>query len=127
MTAQKNIILTSEQIEQKTKRIAYQIYESNSSENDIIIAGIADNGFTFATKIAEHLANISTLNITMCKVTIDKKNPLNPITTSIESINRNHKKYPVKADYKGVSLSTTLQEHVNVEFYKDGSAEAYLL
>ena len=31
-------------------------------------------------------------------------------------IDRNHKKYPVKADFKGISLSTSLQEHIQVVF-----------
>ena len=31
-------------------------------------------------------------------------------------VDRNHKKYPVKADFKGISLSTSLQEHVSVIF-----------
>jgi pyrimidine operon attenuation protein/uracil phosphoribosyltransferase len=30
-------------------------------------------------------------------------------------VDRNHPSYPVNADYKGVSLQTTLQEHVSVE------------
>ncbi len=34
MTAEKNIILTSQQIQQKIKRIAYQILESNSNEKE---------------------------------------------------------------------------------------------
>ncbi len=34
-------------------------------------------------------------------------------------IDRNHKKYPVKADFKGISLSTSLQEHVQVVFDKE--------
>ena len=34
-------ILNHNQIGQKIKRIAYQIYEANSFENEIIIAGIA--------------------------------------------------------------------------------------
>ena len=29
-------------------------------------------------------------------------------------VNRNHKKYPIKADFKGISLSTSLNEHVEV-------------
>lgn len=29
-------------------------------------------------------------------------------------VDRNHKRYPVKADFKGLSLSTSLQEHVSV-------------
>lgn len=168
MTSEKNTILTAKQIEQKTKRIAYQIYESNSSEKDIVIAGIAKNGYVFATKIAQVLKEISPLNVIMCKVIINKKNPLEPIATSINSkdyenkslilvddvlnsgatliygikhfldvplkqfktavlINRNHKKYPVKADFKGVSLSTTLQEHVSVEFSENGEASAFLM
>lgn len=40
-------------------------------------------------------------------------------------VNRNHKKYPVKADFKGISLSTSLKEHIQVEFTAD-SAKAYL-
>ena len=29
-------------------------------------------------------------------------------------VNRNHKKYPIKADFKGISLSTSLNDHVKV-------------
>ena len=40
-------------------------------------------------------------------------------------VDRNHKKYPVKADFKGISLSTSLLEHVNVVF-EDGNDHAFL-
>ena len=167
MTAEKNIILTSQQIQQKIKRIAYQILESNSNEKEIVIAGITSNGFLFAKEIEKELSKISTISILMCEVIIDKKKPLSPIKTSITSdvyknkslvlvddvlnsgatliygikhflevplkrfktavlVNRNHKKYPVKADFKGISLSITLQEHVTVEFTKN-KAIAYLM
>jgi len=43
------------------------------------------------------------------------KTPLKQLKTAV-LVNRNHKKYPVKADFKGISLSTSLQEHVIVEF-----------
>ncbi len=36
-------------------------------------------------------------------------------------VDRNHKKYPVKADFKGISLSTSLLEHVNVVFETDNN------
>ena len=167
MTAEKNIILTSQQIQQKIKRIAYQILESNSNEKEIVIAGITSNGFLFAKEIEKELSKISTISILMCEVIIDKKKPLSPIKTSITSdvyknkslvlvddvlnsgatliygikhflevplkrfktavlVNRNHKKYPVKADFKGISLSTTLKEHVTVEFTKN-KAITYLM
>lgn len=155
-----NIILTHNEIAHKIKRIAYQIYETNIDENEIIIAGINGNGFLFAEKVAKTLQNISDINITLCEVRIDKTNPRKEITTSLNQsdynnkalvliddvlnsgttlmygvkhfldvplrkfktavlVNRNHKKYPIKADFKGLSLSTSLQEHVNVVFEKD--------
>jgi len=43
------------------------------------------------------------------------RTPLKQLKTAV-LVNRNHKKYPVKADYKGISLSTSLQEHVHVKF-----------
>ena len=43
------------------------------------------------------------------------RTPLKQLKTAV-LVNRNHKKYPVKADYKGISLSTSLQEHVKVSF-----------
>ena len=39
--------------------------------------------------------------------------PVNKISTVV-IINRNHKKFPVKADFKGISLSTSIKEHVKV-------------
>jgi len=152
-----SIILTNEQIKNKTRRIAYQIYEANCNEKEIIIAGINGNGYVFAQNIANILSDISELKVVLCEVKIDKKNPRKEITTSINPleyknkslvlvddvlssgttliygikhflevplkrfktavlINRNHKKYPVKADFKGISLSTSMQEHINVIF-----------
>jgi pyrimidine operon attenuation protein/uracil phosphoribosyltransferase len=51
--------------------------------------------------------------------------PLKRFKTAV-LVNRNHKKYPVKADFKGVSLSTSIKEHVQVDFSKEDSV-AYLL
>ncbi|AUC84356.1 phosphoribosyltransferase [Polaribacter sp. ALD11] len=167
MIAENNIILDNTQINQKIKRIAYQIYESNSSEKEVVIAGIIGNGFTFSKRIAAVLEEISTIKVTLCEVVVNKKKPLLPITTSISVdayknkplilvddvlnsgttliygikhflevplkrfktavlVNRNHKKYPVKADFKGISLSTSIKEHVQVEFNEKG-AIAYLV
>ncbi len=161
-----SIILTNEQIQNKTRRIAYQIYENNYNENEIIIAGINGNGYIFAQKITTILKIISKLKVTLCEVKIDKRNPLNKITTTLEPdsyknkslilvddvlnsgttliygikhflevplkqfntavlINRNHKKYPVKADFKGLSLSTSMREHVSVVF-EDKNSYAFL-
>lgn len=154
-----NIILNNQQIEHKIKRIAYQIYESNVDETDLILAGISSSGFLFAKRLKAVLEKISDLNIQLCEVKIDKKNPLNGVKTSLKSseyinksivltddvlnsgttliygvkhflevplkqfktavlVDRSHKKFPVKADFKGISLSTSLNEMVQVHFSK---------
>lgn len=163
----KNIILTNQEIEHKIKRIAYQIYETFVDEDEIVIAGIANNGFVFAKKIASALETISPIKISLCEVKVNKQNPeleihtsltkeqyankgiilvddvLNSGTTLIYAVrhfldvplkkfktavlvDRNHKKYPVKADFKGISLSTSLLEHVQVVFDEKGNNYAYL-
>ena len=159
MTQIENIILDQKQIDHKIRRIAYQIYENNVYEKELVIAGIFENGFVFAKKIKTVIEKISPIKVIMCKVMIDKKNPIEPITTSLESkiyknkslvlvddvlhsgttliygikhflqvplkqfntavlVDRNHKKYPVKADFKGISLSTSINENVSVVFEK---------
>lgn len=161
-----NTILNHQEIAHKIKRIAYQIYETFVDEKEIVIAGIAENGYVFAEKIAETLQSIAPIKVILCEVFIDKQNPNKKITTSIPPekytnkglilvddvlnsgttlvygvrhfldvplkkfktavlVDRNHKKYPVKADFKGISLSTSLFEHVNVVFEKDND-RAYL-
>lgn len=50
--------------------------------------------------------------------------PLKKMKTVV-LIDRNHKKYPVKADFKGLSLSTSLLEHVTIVF-ENGNDCAYL-
>ena len=43
--------------------------------------------------------------------------PIKKLMTAI-LIDRNYKNYPIKADVVGLSLATTLQEHVNVDLGK---------
>ncbi len=47
--------------------------------------------------------------------------PLTKFKTAV-LVDRNHKKYPIKADFKGISLSTSLFEHVQVVFDKKGDS-----
>lgn len=46
--------------------------------------------------------------------------PLKKFKTAV-LVDRNHKKYPIKVDFKGISLSTSSQEHVSVVFENDTS------
>lgn len=161
-----NIILSHQEIEHKIRRIAYQVYETFVDESEIVIAGISENGFVFAQKLAIVLTEISDLKITLCEVFLNKVNLFEPVRTSLSEeqyankglvlvddvlnsgstliygvkhfldvplkkfktvvlVDRNHKRYPIKADFKGISLSTSLQEHVEVVF-EQGNSRAFL-
>ena len=163
----KKKILDYQSIKKKIRRISLQILESNIDQDEIIIAGIDLNGFIIAKKISQEISKISEINIKLCKVKIDKKNPLNDISTSLNFedyqnkslvviddvlnsgatlmysvkyflntkikglktavlVDRSHKKYPIKADFKGLSLSTSIQSKVEVVI-DEKKIEAFLV
>jgi pyrimidine operon attenuation protein/uracil phosphoribosyltransferase len=69
-------ILNSRQIEQRINRIAYQIYEDNFNEQELLIAGIARSGFVFAQRLQQALNNICPLKTRLIEVKLDKENPV---------------------------------------------------
>ena len=79
----KKKILDYQSIKKKIRRISLQILESNIDQDEIIIAGIDVNGFIIAKKISQEIRKISDINIKLCKIKIDKKNPLNDISISL--------------------------------------------
>jgi pyrimidine operon attenuation protein/uracil phosphoribosyltransferase len=164
----KTLVLNSTQIQQKINRIAYEIYENNYDEKEIVIAGISENGFLFAKRIVDVLQKISPIQTKLIEIAFDKKDPISsnieidltekelknkviilvddvlnsgktlifgakpflksPIKrlTTVVLVDRGHNRYPIKADFVGISLSTTLQEHITVEINKKGKEAVYL-
>lgn len=150
------MILNHQEILHKIRRMAYQIYEANVNESEIVIAGIADNGYQLAELLKKEVEGIAPFSVHLCQVQMNKKSPIGQVTCdcTLEDIkekslvlvddvlhsgtamiygvayflqvplkqfktavlvDRNHKKYPVKADFKGISLSTSLNENVVVD------------
>ena len=72
---EKNLVLTSNQIAQKIKRMAYEIYEHNFREKEIVFAGIVGHGYTLATLLAKQITDISDIHPRVVKVQIDKTAP----------------------------------------------------
>src|SRR5690606_41399583 len=72
MSAKKVLILNQEQIQKKTTRIAYQLLEDNFEEDSLVLVGIAERGYIFAQRLKTILENISSLDIQLIKVTVDK-------------------------------------------------------
>ena len=166
MTEDSTIVLNATQVKQKIDRLAFQIHENTYTEKEVIIAGIAGNGFKLAQLLAARLANFSDIKVILVPVHVNKKDPL-AINASVEMekadvedkvvilvddvlnsgktliygirhflqvrlktlrtvalIDRDHKRFPVKADYVGLVLSTTLQEHIRVQL--EGEMAVYL-
>ena len=150
-------ILSEQDINQKVKRLAWQLYENNVSEKEIIVVGISERGLILAMQLVVIIQQISKIRTQLAHLEIDKDNPYNKhVTLNLEEkeytervvilvddvlnsgktlmyaakhflttplsklsilvlVDRNHNRYPIKADYVGLSLATTLQEYINVE------------
>mgnify|MGYP001159485710 FL=1 len=155
MTMLGDKIKSAAQIQSIIKRIAYQIYENNIEQKELIIVGIAPRGSELACQIIKALERFSSLKINYGELIINKDNPRDKIECNISKsqlenksivivddvlntgstliyavkyfltipinkiktavmVNRNHKNFPIKADFKGISLSTSTNEHVSV-------------
>ena len=154
-------ILDKNQLQQKVNRLAWQIFERNHIESEIVVVGIQKRGVELAKRISKVIRSISDIKVIESTVQLNKDNPFdsylvfNLTETDIENkvvilvddvlnsgktlmyaasefltvplmklstvvlVNRNHNRYPIKADYEGMSLSTTLKEHINVVFGKE--------
>jgi pyrimidine operon attenuation protein/uracil phosphoribosyltransferase len=165
---QEILILDNHQVTQKINRIAYQLYETFVYQENVIMVGIAGQGYQVAEKIADKLRQISDLTISLEKLTFTKQNPtkdnyeytgdtlnlanacvvlvddvLNSGSTLIYGVkyllkqpvkhlvttvlvDRIHRKFPVKADFVGLSLATTLQENIDVRFNHNQETLVYL-
>jgi len=161
-------VLNDYQIKQKIQRLSYEILENNLDENEIILAGINNNGFGFAKLIFETLTSISDKKVTLSKIQLNPAQPLDfPIETDLEEgdlvnksiividdvantgrtifyafkvymnilvkkievavlVDRKHKMFPIKVDYVGLSLATTVQENIKADLIKPSSLSVTL-
>jgi len=162
-------ILDTLHIQQKLNRLAYEVYENNFTEKELLVVGIDGNGYKVATLLCEKLKEISGLKIKAGKIKVDKEKPWEgePSTDFTEKdfvnktvilvddvlnsgktlmyavklfldkpvkkintvvlVDRSHTRFPVKADFVGLSLSTTLQERIEADFSKKNKEAVYLI
>lgn len=81
----------------------------------------------FANKtviLVDDVLNSGKTLIYAVKLFLDK--PVRKLNTVV-LVDRSYKRYPVKADYVGLSLSTTLQDRIEADFSKKGSEAVYLV
>ncbi|HTA28132.1 MAG TPA: phosphoribosyltransferase family protein [Bacteroidia bacterium] len=161
-------ILNADQIAKKVTRIAYEIYEENASEKEVVLAGTVPGGYELAQKLETVLKKISPLKITLMKVQVDKSKLTQENAVKLDDkinlagktvilvddvlntgqmlsycmktilqypvkclriavlVDRNHTIFPIKSDYKGLSIATTLQEHIQVNLKTEGKESVIL-
>ena len=56
-------ILDKEAVDRKINRLAWEIYEKNSKENEIVIIGISGRGEILATELSKAIRDISSIKI----------------------------------------------------------------
>src|SRR5687768_16741135 len=167
MSSSRNYILDAATASRKLQRMAYEIAEQNlEGNNELILAGIKENGVVLARIIAGYLKDIFKGSVRFIEIELDKRHPkeiklseelpfdnaviilVDDVTNSgktllyalkpflafhpkkiqiLTLIERSHKVYPVKSDYVGISLATTLQEHIFVEVDGEQVTGAYLI
>lgn len=159
-----------QQVQQKIKRIAFEIAEENYDEQEIILAGIGKNteGYALAMKLYDELKKILPTRIVLTHIEIDKNHPADsPVQMSMEDgdingkviiliddvsnsgrtllyamkpfldyhpkkiqmavlVERTHKAFPVQPDYVGLSLSTTIQEHITVKISQENEEGIFM-
>lgn len=69
-------ILTDKQVEQKIRRLAYQIYENNFDQKSVFLVGIQTMGFLLAKAIKDVLQEISPLEVDLLSLEMNKLQPL---------------------------------------------------
>ena len=91
MIDHKTLVLNHRQIQQKITRMAYEIYERNSTENQVIFAGISGMGKILAELLANKLKEISPLEVESIEVLIDKMSQVQGEITLSENIDIENK------------------------------------
>ena len=83
-----NVILNSNQIVQKIKRLSYELYENNLEEKKVILLGINSNGNILSNRIKKNLDNLFPVNIESYNLKIDVNNStLNKLDLERDSLN----------------------------------------
>jgi pyrimidine operon attenuation protein/uracil phosphoribosyltransferase len=73
---ERKYILSADKAMMKLRRMAYEIIERNNAEQQLFLAGIKGNGLDIAVILKSILDEISTFNVVLLPINIDKQNPL---------------------------------------------------
>ena len=120
-TAPPTLILNAQQIRQKIRRIAFQMYETNFEESALLLAGISGEGYVLAQALAQELRQIAPFRVELIQLELDKSQVAQPpIRTSHSETDYTDKVIIVVDDvlYTGRTLAFSLQPFLSVPVRK---------
>lgn len=120
-TVTPTLILNAEQIRQKIRRIAFQMYETNFEEPFLLLAGISGEGYVLAQALAQELQQIAPFQVELIKLELDKSQVAQPpVQTSQPAMDYTDKVIIVVDDvlYTGRTLAFSLQPFLSVPVRK---------
>lgn len=92
-------ILDNKQINQKIRRLAYEILEDNYQVKKLIFLGINTNGTAFAQLLADKYNEISTFPVTVGTLSLNPADPLsNDIELQLDDVSNLNKKNIIVID-----------------------------
>jgi pyrimidine operon attenuation protein/uracil phosphoribosyltransferase len=69
-------LLDEAQADIRLTRLAYEIYENNLDEKEIVLAGIRERGYAIANQLKKKLSVIGDIKVSLIAVQMDKDNPI---------------------------------------------------
>lgn len=115
------LILNAEQIRQKIRRIAFQIYENNFEEKALLLAGIAGEGYVLAQALEQELKTITPFSVRLLQLNFDKSQATQPpIQSDLPTTDYANTVVVVVDDvlYTGRTLAFSLQPFLSVPVRK---------
>jgi pyrimidine operon attenuation protein/uracil phosphoribosyltransferase len=70
-------LLDAQQADQRLTRLAYEIFENNIDEKEIVLVGIIDRGEDLSKILKKKIEAISSLEVQLVSLKLDKTNPIN--------------------------------------------------
>ena len=116
---EKNGYLIAEKISDEIKKFSEKKIQlcnvkidKKNPRKEITLSLVEEQYANMSVVIVDDVLNSGSTLMYAVKYFLDTK--LKKLKTAV-LVDRNHKKYPIKADYKGLSLSTSIQNHVEIE------------
>ncbi len=123
------VVLDADRISRSLTRIAHEILERNRGVEELALVGIRTRGVPLARRLAQAIREINRHDVPTgaLDITLYRDDLMRAIQLVV-LVDRGHRELPIKADYVGKNLPTSLSQSVQVHLTEiDGRDEVEIL